>query len=116
MIDTVTVMTDDLDGKTRAGVQTRTFSLDGTTYELELGRLNYKRLQDALRLYIAKARPVSGRPATKANGTRPKARRTVRTDTAQVRAWALAERIEGVRPLGRLAAEVYARYDARTAA
>src|SRR3954451_7157942 len=65
---TVVQLVDDIDGTQIADNQgeTVTFGLDGATYEIDLTSQNAKQLRDAVQLYVANARRISGgrgRPA-----------------------------------------------------
>jgi hypothetical protein len=69
---TVVQLVDDIDGTqiTDNQGETVTFGLDGATYEIDLTDQNAKQLRDAVRVYIANARRISGgrgRPAGSAN-------------------------------------------------
>jgi hypothetical protein len=117
MIETVTVMTDDIDGKTKANVTTHQFSIDGETYELEVGTVNLKKLQDIFAEYISHARRASASrhrrktSAASANGHQRHPAVIVGASTAQIREWAESAGII-VKPRGRIAAEIVDRYHA----
>lgn len=120
MIETVQILTDDIDGKTRANVETVRFMLDGDHYEMELSALNRRRLTETFQPYIDHARrPSANRNGTKpatANGTR-RSRAPVRVrqyTNAEVREWAKAQGIE-IRDRGRIAVEIVDRYHAAQA-
>ena len=62
-------LVDDLDGETAS--ETITFSYRGTDYEVDLSESNAARLDDALAPFIAAARKVGARRATRASATVP---------------------------------------------
>jgi Lsr2 len=69
---TVVQLVDDIDGTqiTDNQGETVTFGLDGATYEIDLTHENAQQLRNAVQVYIANARRVSGgrgRPAAPAN-------------------------------------------------
>src|SRR3954453_1124103 len=69
---TVVQLVDDIDGTQIADNEgeTVTFGLDGATYEIDLTDQNARQLRNAVQVYIANARRVSGgrgRPAGLAN-------------------------------------------------
>jgi hypothetical protein len=94
----------DLDGS--PGAETVAFSLDGVSYEIDLGQPNRARLADALAPFIAAGRRVrrgARRAAGPAGGSR--------VDRAAVRAWAREAGLT-VSERGRISAEVMSRYEA----
>jgi nucleoid-associated protein Lsr2 len=99
-------LTDDLSGaEVPAGKgETVAFSLDGTSYEIDLTAKNASVLRKALRPYIDAGRPM--------NGSR---RRPVRTklaaDTGTVKEWARANGYQ-VRDRGRVPKAVVAAFEA----
>ena len=99
------VVTDDFDGSPEA--ETVAFSLDGVSYEIDLGQSNRARLADALAPFIASGRRVRRgarrRAADPAGGSR--------VDRAAVRAWAREAGLT-VSQRGRISAEVMSRYEA----
>jgi hypothetical protein len=103
-----TELVDDLDGTVIGPGDggTVTFSLDGASYEIDLGRPNQQALRDALAPFIARARST-GRRASAA----PRARSTGGGDTAAVRAWAQKNGYT-VGDRGRIPAEVREAYAA----
>ena len=52
------VLIDDIDGS--EAVETVSFGLDGTTYEIDLNKKNAAALRDAIGQYVAHARKVTG--------------------------------------------------------
>lgn len=99
----VEILQDDIDGGDAA--ETVQFSLDGTSYEIDLSQENAAGLRDALQPFIAAARTTGG------------ARRRSRSSAgsgenpAEVRAWAEANGIK-VNARGRIPADVLAAYRA----
>jgi len=83
------ILVDDLDGGT--AVETVSFGLDGTQYEIDLSKANAAKLRDSLATYVAHARK-SGRPAGKSGGRsagRPSRPAKVdRDQTRAIRDWA----------------------------
>ncbi len=105
---TITVLTDDLTGKElEPGTgQTVSFSLDGTSYELDLSKKSADKLRSDLKLYTDAARRVSGSTrrvgrtqSAGSNGPDPKA----------VRAWAKENGV-AVSERGRIPADVIEKY------
>ena len=60
------ILSDDLDENLTAD-ETVSFSLDGTSYEIDLAEKNAKEMRDALARYVSAARKV-GRGGTRASG------------------------------------------------
>ena len=113
---TVVQLVDDIDGTqiTDNQGESVTFGLDGATYEIDLTDQNAKQLRDALQVFIANGRRVSGgrgRPATPArSGTGP----TTKRDPQQTRAikeWARANGHK-VAERGRISQSVIDAYEA----
>ena len=99
-------LTDDLTGTDiRAGKgETVTFSLDGTTYEIDLTTKNATALRTALLPYIDAGRTV--------NGARRRTTRTkVAADTRTVKEWARANGYQ-VGGRGRVPNEILAAFEA----
>ncbi|SFT21255.1 Lsr2 family protein [Streptomyces sp. ok210] len=80
----VTVYTDDLTGAESEEVQTRTFSLDGVNYEIDLVSDNYDKLFEALAPFIANGRKL-GRSVGR---RRSRKESTDGPSAAEIRAWA----------------------------
>ena len=99
---------DDLDGsEIDEGGKSMTFSLEGTTYEIDLSSKNVTKMREAFAVYTEKARKVSGRGgrgSTKAAEPAP-------LDTRAVRAWAEEQGLE-VSARGRLSSELIEQYRA----
>ncbi len=98
------VITDDLDGSPDA--ETVAFSIDGRSYEIDLGKKNLAKLRKALQPFIdAGRRTAQRRTAKTSRGSGP------RTDRAAVRAWAAGQGLK-VSERGRISAEVMTKYHA----
>lgn len=99
----VEVFEDDLQGG-KADV-TITFALDGSSYEIDLSSENAERLREALRPFVAAARPVAPGKAAR--------RSSARSDTspAAIREWAREAGYE-VNERGRIPAAIVAAYRA----
>lgn len=114
------IITDDLTGE--KGAKPRSFVLDGTAYELDLTDASFAELKKALRPYLKHARVTNGgrvggkgsttRKASAKGGAkrRPKAAANG-TDSAAIRAWAVAHQV-AVPKRGRIPASVVAAYQA----
>ncbi len=102
------ILVDDIDGG--AAVETVAFSLDGTSYEIDLSSKNAAKLRDTFGSYVGAARKVGGRSARRASGGR-RSSKAAATDTAAIRAWARANKVP-VNERGRISAEVVAKYEA----
>jgi hypothetical protein len=92
------VLVDDLDNTTTEGVQTVTFSLDGTQYTIDLAEHHRARLREQLAPFVAAARRST--------------RRIKRPDRAlnrAVRAWASEHGIE-LNALGRIPNSILQQY------
>ena len=74
---TVTILSDDLDGKEGRDIATVTFGFEGSTYEIDLSKKNRAALEKALSPYIDVARKTTSGP-----GGRP--RRAVRARTPRI--------------------------------
>lgn len=96
------VLIDDIDGGDAD--ETVSFSLDGTSYEIDLSSANAAGLREALAPYVGHARKTGGRrtAAKKASGT----------NTAEVRAWARSNGWPDLGDRGRVPADVQQAYDA----
>ncbi len=101
---TTVSVTDDLDGSPNA--KAVSFSLDGSSWTIDLSARNRSALEKALKPYIAKA-TKQGRRAR-----RPAVKRgSSRGDLADVRAWAKSNG-RTVSDRGRISAEVQRAFDA----
>lgn len=85
MQKTIVTLVDDLDGTPidEGKGETIKFSVDGTSYEIDLSTANAKKLRDAVKPFVAVARK-SGRSTT----TRASSGRNSKDELALVRAWA----------------------------
>lgn len=57
---TVTILSDDLDGKEGSDIQTVTFGFDGAPYEIDLSKKNRDAMEKALTPYLNAARKYTG--------------------------------------------------------
>ncbi|WP_062462085.1 histone-like nucleoid-structuring protein Lsr2 [Demequina soli] len=99
------VLVDDIDGS--VATETVSFSLDGSSYEVDLSEANASALRDALAPWISAGRRTTARKSP------ARARRASSTggDAAAIRAWAKANGVE-VPERGRIPAKVREAYDA----
>lgn len=106
----VVQLIDDLDGTplTDGEGSTVSFSLEGTSYEIDLSKENADKLRAALAPYISAARRANSSGGRR--GTRPSA--PAKHDTAAIREWAKSHGLK-VSERGRIAADVLAQYEAR---
>ncbi|MFC7496701.1 MULTISPECIES: histone-like nucleoid-structuring protein Lsr2 [unclassified Nocardioides] len=96
------ILEDDIDGG--EAVETVTFGIDGTTYEIDLNEANATRLRDALAPFVGHGRKVSGaRRARKSSDSGPSAK--------EIRDWAREHGFD-VPDRGRVSAEVRAAFEA----
>jgi hypothetical protein len=99
---------DDLDGsEIDADGKSITFSIDGSTYEIDLSSKNVEKMREAFAVYTEKARKVSGRGG-RGSG---KAAEPAPLDTRAVRAWAEEQGME-VSARGRLSSDLIEQYRA----
>lgn len=98
------VLTDDIDGSEAA--ETVSFSLDGTTYEIDLSEDNADALRGALAPYVGHARKVSSR-----SGRTAKKAASGEASAAEIRAWAKSAG-HTVPERGRIPADVRSAYAA----
>ena len=103
------VLTDDLTGETIADGKgdTISFSLDGTSYEIDLTDKNADKFRGEFQDYIAAGRKVSGGRGRTSNASRAG---TV-SDAKVIRQWAQSQGLD-VPSRGRVPAEVRQQYDA----
>jgi hypothetical protein len=99
------IISDDLDGCGDA--EPVSFSLDGTSYEVDLGARNRARLEKALAPFIEAGR----RRPTKAGSRRPGRASRPSVDNAAIRAWAQTAGLQ-VSERGRISADVIRQYEA----
>ena len=105
------VLTDDIDGG--EAVETVGFSLDGTTYEIDLSEAHARELRDSFARYVGHARRASrGGGGTAGRPRRASAApsRSSGTDNAAVRAWA-KQNGYAVSERGRIAGEIREAYE-----
>jgi hypothetical protein len=95
---TVTILSDDLDGKEGKDIATVTFGYDGSTYEIDLSKKNRAALEKALSPYIDAARKVTSAPrrSIKKSSTRA---------TPDDREWLRSNGFPNVKDRGRLPGE-----------
>lgn len=106
-------LVDDLDGGTAD--ESITFSLDGTTYEIDLSKKHADKLRSALEPFVAAAQKVSGTSGRHRVGGVRGRRAPARTDRAQnqaIRDWALRNGLD-VSPRGRISRAVVEQYEAQ---
>jgi hypothetical protein len=103
----LTLLQDDLDGS--EAIETITFGIDGSTYEIDLNEKNSAKLRKALDPFVSAGRRVSG-SSRRRNGSRASSSKTD-VDPAAVRAWAASNGIT-VSPRGRIAGDVIERFRA----
>lgn len=96
------VLVDDLDGSDAE--ETVTFSLDGTSYEIDLSAANAAKLRDAFAPYVGHARKTVG-PRRRANARKGGA------SIPEVRAWAEANGYK-LAARGRIPRDIQAAFDA----
>jgi len=105
------VTTDDIDGS--ANAESVAFSIDGSSYTIDLGKKNKDALLKALKPYIDVATKTSGRGVRRTGATGKGRGPSGRTeDLAAVRTWA-AENGHDVSPRGRISQRVLDAYHAR---
>ena len=110
---TMTILEDDIDGGEATG--TVSFSLDGTSYEIDLNDTNASSLRDAFATWVGHARKTTSRgPAPKKTAAPAKKAAAGANDTAAIREWAKANG-HPVSDRGRISAEVKDAYYKATA-
>lgn len=92
---TVTILSDDLDGKESSDIETVAFGFDGSSYEIDLSKKNRAAMEKALAPYLDAARKVM---TTRARTT-PDRRASV---TSQDRDWLRKNGFPDVKDRGRL--------------
>jgi hypothetical protein len=97
------ILVDDIDGSN--AVETVSFGLDGTTYEIDLNKKNAAALRDALAAYVGHGRKVTG-----ARGRRSAAKTNVGPSAREVRDWARSNGFS-VPDRGRIPGDVRAAFD-----
>ncbi len=99
------ILIDDLDES--EAVETVSFGLDGSTYEIDLNEKNAKKLRDALAPYVGSARRVS----TKRGRGRAAAKSTATHSAKEIRDWARSNGWE-VPDRGRIPTEIREAFEA----
>src|SRR3954467_15681057 len=104
------ILSDDLDENLTAD-ETVSFSLDGTSYEIDLAEKNAKEMRDALARYVSAARKVGrGRPRPSGRGrSRATGGRMAREQAGAIRDWA-RKNGHAVSDRGRIPASVVEAY------
>lgn len=97
------ILVDDIDGSD--AVETVSFGLDGTTYEIDLNKKNAAGLRDALGPYVGHARKVSG-----TRGRRSSTKTSIGPAAREVRDWARSNGFS-VPDRGRIPADVREAFD-----
>ena len=102
--ETIVRLTDDVDGSSD-GVETISFALDGTAYEIDLGPKNAKQLRNDLATWVGHARKAKRDPgrARRTGGSKPTG------EAAAIREWAAANGI-AVPARGRIPAAIAEQY------
>jgi hypothetical protein len=95
------ILVDDIDGGDAD--ETVTFSLDGTSYEIDLTAANAAKLREAIAPYVGHARKLTGR--------KPAARKAAGASTKDVREWARVNGWPSLGDRGRVPADVQQAYD-----
>ena len=95
---TVTILSDDLDGKEGRDIATVTFGFDGSTYAIDLSKKNRAGLEKALSPYIDAARRVSSAPRRSTRKSSPRV-------TPEDREWLRSNGFPNVKDRGRLPGE-----------
>lgn len=110
---TVVTVTDDIDGSEAS--ETVVFSLDGSSYEIDLNEAHAEDLREVLAPYVGAARRTAGttgRPGRR--GATASIGSGAVVDATAVRAWAEANGVP-VSPRGRIKADVVEQYRSATA-
>jgi hypothetical protein len=100
------VLIDDIDGGNAD--ETVRFSLDGTSYEIELSAANARRLRDAFAPYVGHGRKAAARSRRRSYGSSGGA---AGGRSAEIRAWAKERGLE-VNERGRIPADLAAKFEA----
>lgn len=95
---TLTILSDDLDGKEGKDIATLTFAFDGSTYEIDLSKKNRAALEKALSPYIDAARKVSSAPRRSTRKSSPRV-------SSEDREWLRSNGFPDVKDRGRLPRE-----------
>ncbi|MES9542419.1 Lsr2 family protein [Spirillospora sp. NPDC049024] len=100
------LLVDDIDGG--EADETVSFSLDGTSYEIDLSKKNAAKLRSGLEPFVAGARKARKAPVRGGRGTRTAGSRE---RSAEIREWAKNSGIK-VNERGRIPANVIEQYEA----
>ena len=100
---TVTILTDDLDGRESNDVETVVFGFDGASYEIDLSKKNRGAFEKALAPYLNAARKASSARTTARRSSA--AGKSSKEDLEAIREWAKANGHE-VAARGRIAQKV----------
>lgn len=109
---------DDLDGTelSQEQVNTVAFSVNGTSYELDLSEKNKAKFDKALTPFVDKARKVGKAPANVTRIDRARSNRTASSGgdnrAKEIRAWAVGKGLLKEDSRGRIPKDVVAQYDA----
>lgn len=103
------ILIDDIDGS--EAERTVQFSLDGSSYEIDLNAENVNKLEQALAPFVEKATKVSSARAAGNRATRRTATGGNRSKASEVRAWAKGQGIV-VPDRGRVPNDVLEQYEA----
>jgi len=95
---TLTILSDDLDGKEGKDIATVTFAFDGSTYEIDLSKKNRAAFEKALSPYIDAARKTTSAPRRSTKKSIPRA-------TPEDREWLRSNGFPNVKDRGRLPGE-----------
>jgi hypothetical protein len=104
------------DDDTTPGTETISFSLDGTSYEIDVCDDHAEELRDAVAPYVGAGRRVGGarggrRAATPSRGSGRASGGSDRQRAGDIRAWARAQGLN-VNERGRIPATIVAQYEA----
>lgn len=83
-------LVDDLDGTSGDAIETVRFALDGVVYEIDLKEDNARKLRDRLADYVANARRIGGRSASRVptGGRRSGGEARSKEQSQAIRRWA----------------------------
>lgn len=105
--ETITTLTDDLDGS--KADRTIAFTFDGISYEIELSKKNATAFEKAVQPYVNAARKVRASAGRSSRTASPRSRS--RSDLSEIRAWAKESGLD-VSERGRIAQSLQDAYDA----
>jgi hypothetical protein len=101
------ILVDDLDGGTAS--ETVSFSLDGTSYEIDLSTKNAEKLRGAFASYVGVARKAGKASTRNARAGRGSSAAADREQNQAIRAWAKKKGLK-VSERGRIPAEIVEKY------